>query len=73
MQSKENYLPEMLQIGTTLQDKRKSLNLSIEKAADLAGLEPRDIRNIENCEDIYNIELLIVYCKSIGIKINIIP
>ncbi len=62
---------DIKQIGTTLRERRKFLNITQEDLADISGISERTLRDIEKGLANPELESLMKLCEVLGLKIKV--
>jgi y4mF family transcriptional regulator len=66
-----NINTDKLTIGNSLQSRRKSRKIAQEQLADIAGISPRTLRDIEKGIANPELETLMKICNVLGMEIKI--
>ena len=59
------------QIGTTLRERRKLLNVTQEDLADISGVSERTVRDIEKGLANPELESLMKLCEVLGLEVSV--
>ena len=62
---------DIKQIGTTLRERRKLLNVTQEDLADISGVSERTVRDIEKGLANPELESLMKLCEVLGLEVSV--
>jgi len=66
-------MPDHISLGRQVRDRRKSLRLTQDDVADLAGCSTRFVRALESGKQTIRLDKLVAVLESLGLELRAIP